>query len=88
MPRKCEINIFRSYLKRKEKAFNKIKLITQNIKKMYSVHMTPGRSSDKQGTSKNVDTEVGVYKNRRKQSIPVKVFNYLKTQMQEGISSK
>lgn len=55
---------------------------------MYSVHMTPGRSSDKQGTSKNVDTEVGVYKNRRKQSIPVKVFNYLKTQMQEGISSK
>ncbi|XP_043524593.1 Kv channel-interacting protein 1-like isoform X2 [Frieseomelitta varia] len=54
---------------------------------MYSVHMTPGRSSDKQGTSKNVDTEVGVYKNRRKESIPVKVFNYLKTQMQtEGIS--
>lgn len=56
---------------------------------MYSVHMTPDRSSDKQGSSKNVDTEVGVFKNRRKESIPVKVFNYLKTQMQtEGISSK
>lgn len=48
--------------------------------------MTPGRSSDKQSTSKNMDSEVGVYKNRRKESIPVKVFNYLKTQMQaEGI---
>lgn len=56
---------------------------------MYSVHMTPGRSSDKQSTSKNMDSEVGVYKNRRKESIPVKVFNYLKTQMQaEGIPSK
>lgn len=70
--------------------FIEIKLITWNLEKnMYSVHMTPGRSSDKQGSSKNVDTEVGVFKNRRKESIPVKVFNYLKTQMQtEGISSK
>lgn len=56
---------------------------------MYGVHLTPGRSSEKESTSKNVDGEVAVYKNRRKESIPVKVFNYLKMQMQvDGIPSK
>lgn len=56
---------------------------------MYTVHVTPGKSSEKQSSSKNVDSERGMYKNRRKESIPVKVYNYLKTQMQtEGIPSK
>lgn len=56
---------------------------------MYSVHLAPGGSSEKQSTSKNVDSEIAMYKNRRKQSIPVKVFNYLKTQVQaEGVPSK
>ncbi|XP_033330996.1 A-type potassium channel modulatory protein KCNIP1 isoform X2 [Megalopta genalis] len=51
---------------------------------MYSVNVTPGRSSEK--SSKTVDSEMGMYRSRRKESIPVKVFNYLKTQMQaEGI---
>ncbi|XP_043265936.1 Kv channel-interacting protein 1-like isoform X1 [Colletes gigas] len=53
---------------------------------MYSVNVTPDKSSEKQITPKNMETEMGLYRNRRKESIPAKVFNYLKTQMQaEGI---
>ncbi|XP_024938511.1 Kv channel-interacting protein 1 isoform X5 [Cephus cinctus] len=55
---------------------------------MYSVHVTPGKSSDRQSTSKhsrNPESEI-IYKSQRRESIPAKVFNYIRAQFQaEGI---
>ncbi|KAL2742163.1 Kv channel-interacting protein 1-like isoform X1 [Vespula maculifrons] len=54
---------------------------------MYSVTVTPGRSSEKQSTSRNKETELVGYKSRRRESVPVRVLNYIRSQFQaEGIS--
>lgn len=53
---------------------------------MYSVTVTPGRSSEKQSTSRNKETELVGYKSRRRESVPVRVLNYIRSQFQaEGI---
>lgn len=46
---------------------------------MYSVTVTPGTSSDKSGSTSNPQF---FYKRRRKESIPEKVFKFLKNQLQ------
>ncbi|KAI4485140.1 hypothetical protein M0804_006645 [Polistes exclamans] len=52
---------------------------------MYSVTVTPGRSSEKQSTSRSKETEL--YKSRRRESVPVRVLNYIRSQFQaEGVS--
>ncbi|KAI4487646.1 hypothetical protein M0802_011959 [Mischocyttarus mexicanus] len=54
---------------------------------MYSVTVTPGRSSEKQSTSRNKETELVGYKSRRRESVPVRVLNYIRSQFQaEGVS--
>lgn len=46
---------------------------------MYSVHGTPGSSSDKSGSSVAIDTQVIYKPERRRSSIPVKVYQFLRS---------
>lgn len=47
---------------------------------MYSVHVTPGGSSERKNNSSDVDSEIGAYRGRRKESISVKLRNYIRSQ--------
>lgn len=49
---------------------------------MYSVHVTPGRSTDRNKSSGNMENEIRAYGARRKESIPVKLKNYIRSQFQ------
>lgn len=50
--------------------------------KMYSVHVTPGRSSERKKHSGDMDSEIRAYGGRRKESISVKLKNYIRSQFQ------
>lgn len=55
---------------------------------MYSVHVTPGRSTERSKNS-DMDNEIRVYRGRRKESISVKLINYIRSQFQsEAISGE
>jgi len=49
---------------------------------MYSVHVTPGRSAERKKNSNDMDNEIRTYKGRRKESISVKLKNYIRSQFQ------
>lgn len=58
---------------------------------MYSVHVTPGRSSssERKKNSGDMDSEIRAYGGRRKESISVKLKNYIRSQFQsDSISVK
>lgn len=56
---------------------------------MYSVHVTPGRSSGRKNNSDDMDSEMRAYGGRRKQSISVKLKNYIRSQFQpDAVSSE
>lgn len=50
--------------------------------KMYSVHVTPGRSTERNKNSDDMDNEIRAYRGRRKESISVKLINYIRSQFQ------
>lgn len=49
---------------------------------MYSVHVTPGKSSQRKSNSGDMDSEIAAYRGRRKESISVKLKNYIRSQFQ------
>ncbi|RLU21379.1 hypothetical protein DMN91_005752 [Ooceraea biroi] len=53
---------------------------------MYSVHVTPGRSSDRKKNPSDLD-EIATYTGRRKESISVKLKNYIRSQFQQDTIS-
>lgn len=60
--------------------FNCYKSIT--LAEMYSVHVTPGRSSERKKHSSDMDSEIRAYGGRRKESISMKLKNYIRSQFQ------
>jgi len=62
--------------------FFKFQGIEEFIAKMYSVHVTPGRSTERKKNSDDMDNEIRTYKGRRKESISVKLKNYIRSQFQ------
>ncbi|XP_026826007.1 Kv channel-interacting protein 1 isoform X1 [Ooceraea biroi] len=54
---------------------------------MYSVHVTPGRSSDRKKNPSDLD-EIATYTGRRKESISVKLKNYIRSQFQQDTISE
>ncbi|XP_050462139.1 Kv channel-interacting protein 1-like isoform X1 [Cataglyphis hispanica] len=55
---------------------------------MYSVHVTPGRSSERKKHSSDMDSEIRAYGGRRKESISVKLKNYIYSQFQSNAISE
>ncbi|XP_018303213.1 Kv channel-interacting protein 1 [Mycetomoellerius zeteki] len=55
---------------------------------MYSVHVTPGRSTERKKNSANMDNEIRTYGRRRKESISVKLINYIRSQFQSDAMSE
>ncbi|XP_011253457.1 Kv channel-interacting protein 1 isoform X1 [Camponotus floridanus] len=57
---------------------------------MYSVHVTPGRSSERKKHSSDVDSEIRAYGvgGRRKESISMKLKNYIRSQFQPDAISE
>ncbi|KYN06724.1 hypothetical protein ALC62_02383 [Cyphomyrmex costatus] len=54
---------------------------------MYSVHVTPGRSTERKKNSADMDNEIRTYGRRRKESISVKLVNYIRSQFQSDTMS-
>ncbi|KYN17564.1 hypothetical protein ALC57_10141 [Trachymyrmex cornetzi] len=54
---------------------------------MYSVHVTPGRSTERKKNSADMDNEIRTYGRRRKKSISVKLVNYIRSQFQSDTMS-
>lgn len=55
--------------------------------KMYSVHVTPGRSTEQKKNSADMDNEIRTYGRQRKESISVKLVNYIRSQFQSDAMS-
>ncbi|XP_046623464.1 Kv channel-interacting protein 1-like isoform X1 [Neodiprion virginianus] len=51
---------------------------------MYSVHVTPGGSSSKTSTARGHPGSEITYKARRRESVPIRVINYLRSQFKAG----
>ncbi|KAL6435163.1 hypothetical protein ACFW04_005330 [Cataglyphis niger] len=55
---------------------------------MYSVHVTPGRSLERKKHSNDMNSEIRAYGGRRKESISVKLKNYISSQFQSNAISE
>jgi len=73
----------------KDTGFKYYKLVYQIYipAKMYSVHVTPGRSTERKKNSTDMDNEIRTYGRRRKESISVKLINYIRSQFQSDAMS-